>query len=299
MIGFIVNPVAGNGQGKTEWSRLERSLRGQGADYRVRETSEEGEAQKLAIELIQKEGVRKIIAVGGDGTVNEVVNGIQQSGHACLFGHVAAGSGNDFARAHGEMEHPWRSVERMMAEDAKRTIDLLKINGRVAVNAVGAGLDGQVAKATNEACYKKWLNQWGLGGAAYVISLIKVLFSYQPCDVTLMVDGQRHTLKKVWLITIANIPNYGGGMLICPQAVPDDGQADICVVGNIGRWGLLRAFPLIYTGGHVRHRGIQFFRGHHIEIQSQRSLFVHADGEVIANTPVTVEVVPRCQAICV
>lgn len=92
MLGFIVNPVSGNGKGKTVWEHLERALRGQGAHFIMRQTSGEGEAQKLAIELIQKEGVKKLIAVGGDGTVHEVINGIQKSGQNCVFGHVAVNS---------------------------------------------------------------------------------------------------------------------------------------------------------------------------------------------------------------
>lgn len=288
MIGVIVNPVSGNGKEAAAWGRQERALMQHGVIYRVRKTSEEGEAQKLAIELIQKEGVRKIIAVGGDGTVNEVINGIRKSGQECLFGHVAAGSGNDFARGHGLSKDAWQTTERFLSEKGKKTIDLLKINGRIAVNAVGAGFDGQVAKTTNEAWYKKWLNHCKLGRFAYVLSVMRVLFSYQPCDVALTVDGQTNRLEKVWLIAVANIPNYGGGMLICPGAVPDDGQAEVCVVSNVSRWVLLKTFPMIFTGAHVQHPGVRFFQGRQIKIEADRPLIVHADGEVVAKTPITV-----------
>ena len=145
MLGFIVNPVSGNGKGKTVWEHLERALRGQGAHFIMRQTSGEGEAQKLAIELIQKEGVKKLIAVGGDGTVHEVINGIQKSGQKCIFGHVAAGSGNDYARGHGVPADPLKALEKVMSNRGEQWIDLLKINGRVAINLIGVAIAARVS----------------------------------------------------------------------------------------------------------------------------------------------------------
>ncbi|KQL46896.1 hypothetical protein AN963_18585 [Brevibacillus choshinensis] len=298
MIGFIVNPVAGNGKGKEIWDHLEQNLRQQGAVYHVRKTSREGEAENLAVELIEKEGVNKIIAVGGDGTVHEVVNGMYQTGKGCLLGHVAAGSGNDFSRGHSLSNDPIQAIERIMSDKREKVIDLLKINGRLAVNSVGAGFDGEVAKTTNEASYKKWLNRFKLGKVAYIWSVIRVLCTYRPCPVTLTVDGKVIPFERAWLITIANIPNYGGGMLICPGAVSDDGFAEICVVSNVGRLGLLRAFPQIFTGAHVNHPKIRFFRGRQILVETQRPLFVHADGEIVAQTPICVEILPKSLRIC-
>jgi diacylglycerol kinase (ATP) len=297
MLGFIVNPVAGNGRGAAVWKRLEAELKRRGAVYRVRMTSKEGEAKKLAAELLQKEEVTHIVAVGGDGTVNEVINGICESGISCPFGHVPAGSGNDFARGHNLPSDPLQALERILAAGKQKRIDLLRFNGRLAVNAVGAGFDGQVAKTTNEAGYKRWLNRVKLGMLSYVISMLRVLFSYQPCRVVLTVDGKQEQLENVWLIAVANIPNYGGGMVICPGAVPDDGLAEVCVVSSVSRLNLLRAFPLIYRGAHVRHPAVRFFRGHYIRIQAEKALVVHADGEVAAVTPVTVEVAKQRQVV--
>ncbi|MDA5109446.1 diacylglycerol/lipid kinase family protein [Brevibacillus thermoruber] len=297
MLGFIVNPVAGNGRGAVVWKRLETELKRRGAVYRVRMTSKEGEAKKLAAELLQKEEVTHIVAVGGDGTVSEVINGISESGICCPFGHVPAGSGNDFARGHNLPSDALQALERILAAGKQKRIDLLRVNGQLAVNAVGAGFDGQVAKITNEAGYKRWLNRVRLGTLSYVISMLRVLVSYQPCRVMLTVDGKQEQLENVWLIAVANIPNYGGGMLICPGAVPDDGLAEVCVVSGVSRWALLRAFPLIYRGAHVRHPAVRFFRGRHIRIQAENPLVVHADGEVADVTPVTVEVARQRQVV--
>lgn len=298
MLGFVVNPVAGNGRGLLVWKRLEKELVRRRIGFRVKMTTEQGEAKKLAESLLRKEEVSKVIAVGGDGTVNEVMNGIKEAGRSCPFGHIPAGSGNDFARGHSLERDPVLALEHILADHANKAIDLLQVNGQIAVNAVGAGFDGQVAKTTNEAVYKKWLNRLGLGKIAYVMSVIRVLLSYRTCRVKLHIDGRENELNEVWLIAVANIPNYGGGMLICPDAVPDDGKAEVCVVSGVSRWALLCAFPMIYKGTHVSHPGVRFFQGRRIVIESERELIVHADGEVIASTPIAVEVTPQRQVIC-
>ncbi|MBY0054283.1 diacylglycerol kinase family lipid kinase [Brevibacillus agri] len=299
MVGFIVNPVAGNGKGKRVWERIEPAVNGLGAVFSVRETLGEGDAEKLAKELIQKEGVNKIIAIGGDGTVHGVLNGIYQSGQACKFGLVPAGSGNDFARAHGIVNDPSEAVERILSEKAERRIDLMLMNGRIAANSIGAGFDAQVAKATDAAQYKAWLNRYGLGGLAYVISVLRELRNFKPGHLSLQVDGQTIDKSGVWLVTAANIPNYGGGMKICPMAVADDGLTDICVVSNASRGELLRAFLKIYTGTHVTHPKVSFFRGSQVTIETAVPLMVHADGELMGETPVQVKMLPGQQVIFV
>ncbi|MEJ8547361.1 diacylglycerol/lipid kinase family protein [Brevibacillus borstelensis] len=298
MFGFIVNPVAGNGRGLLVWNRPQKELERRRAIFRVKMTAKQGEAKKMAVELLQKEEVSKIIAVGGDGTVNEVISGMKMAGIPCTFGHIPAGSGNDFARGHSLPSDPVAVLEHILAEGEGKAIDLFRVNGQIAVNAVGAGFDGEVAKVTNEAAYKSWLNRWRLGKLSYIISVIRVFLSYQTCRVTLRVDGQETILDSVWLVAVANIPNYGGGMLICPGAVPDDGMAEVCVVCNVSRWSLISAFPMIFTGSHVHHPGVRFFRGQQIVIESERELKVHVDGEVSESTPITVEVEHRKQMIC-
>jgi diacylglycerol kinase (ATP) len=293
MLGFIVNPVSGNGRGTAVWRQLKEELGRRKIPFVVRMTSMEGEAKQLAVEVLQKEGVTKIVGVGGDGTVNEVVNGIHEAQVACMFGHVPAGSGNDFARGHNLPRDPIQALERILQGHENEEIDLLQINGMVAINSVGAGLDGQVAKTANRARYKRWLNALKLGVLSYFLAVVRVLLTYKPCTVTVTVDSRQETLQNVWLIAVANIPNYGGGMMICPGAVPDDGSADICVVSHANRWSLLRAFPLIYSGKHVHHPAVRFFRGKTIAIQSERPLVVHADGELAGVTPITVNVAKR------
>ena len=298
MLGFVVNPTAGNGRGREVWKQVEQALSERCAVYRVRETTGMGEAEELAVELIQKEGVTKMIAVGGDGTVHEVINGIQKTGKTCEFGLIAAGSGNDFARGHGLAHDPMQAMERILRGDGGKTIDLLRFQQRFAVNAIGAGFDAEVAKNANEAPYKGWLGRLRMGWAAYLLSVLRVVRTYQPCDLTLFVDDNMFRLSKVWLVAVANIPNYGGGLKICPGAVSDDGEAEICVVNNIGKWSLLTALPLIFTGSHGRLSSVCFYRGRNIRIESSVPLKVHADGEDAGETPLAIEIAPGRQPIC-
>ncbi|WP_134683591.1 diacylglycerol/lipid kinase family protein [Brevibacillus migulae] len=288
MIGFVVNPAAGNGRGKRAWEKVRRELIKEKVEYQARITEKSGEARQLTQELLRQGHLEKIVAIGGDGTLNEVVNGLVDSGADCLLGHIPAGSGNDFARAYHLPMEPvaaWKCIE---AGEGEKTIDLLMMNDRVAVNAIGAGFDGKIAKTANEASYKKMCNQVGLGKLAYIISMLRVLFSYRPCDLTLTIEDELHECKQAWMIVVSNIANYGGGMQICPHAVSDDGRAEVCVISNISRWQLLRAFPKIFTGEHTSHPAVRFYHGRSIRVESEDSLDVHADGEAIAKTPVTV-----------
>lgn len=293
MIGFIVNPVSGNKRGEKVWKQIQKVLEAEKVAYEVRVTSKKGEARELARALLAQGNLKKIVAVGGDGTVNEVVNGWFDAEANCLFGHIPTGSGNDFARAHRIPMEPLAAWKEIAAGEGERTIDLLCLNKRIAVNAVGAGFDGQIAQTANEAYYKKICNWLRLGAVAYSISVLRVLFSYQPGTVYLEIDGEIFEQHDVWMITVSNVANYGGGMLISPQALPDDGLADICLIRKLGRWELLRAFPKIFTGGHVNHPAVQFYRGKEIKVSSELPLLAHADGEVVAETPIQVELLPQ------
>lgn len=154
-----------------------------------------------------------------------MINGIHAAGSTCKLAHIAAGSGNDFARRHRLPATPVKTLEKILQakeDEEDKAVDLLQANGRMAINSVGTGFDGAVAREANKAWYKKWLNQWKLGVLSYIITVIRVLFYYQPCTISLNIDGKEERLSNVWLIAAANIPNYGGGMLICPDADDQD-----------------------------------------------------------------------------
>jgi len=161
----------------------------------------------------------------------------------------------------------------------------------IAVCSVGAGFDGKVAFETNRAAYKRWLNRLRLGALAYPLAMLAALAAYKPCPVRVIVDGQAFDYDAVWLVAVANVATYGGGMRICPRARPDDGLADVCVVHQIGRLKFLRYFPRVYSGRHIELPGVSLHRGRRVEICADRPLFVHADGEYAGETPLEIRVI--------
>ncbi len=328
MIGFVVNPASGNGRGRKVWQQLEAVLRNREVSYMVRFTRGRLDAEQFALEWARDSiEVTIIVAVGGDGTVYEVANGIysasvyletnritqsNQAAHPdpsyvpisthCTksLGHIPAGSGNDYARAHGIPSQPVFALEIVLSSTPNiRCIDLIKMNDRIAVNSIGVGLDGRIARVTNEASYKRLLNRLKLGRLSYVLSLVRVLFTYRTSSTALSIDGEPILADKVWFIATANIPYYGGGMQICPLADPVSGQAELCIVSAIHRVELLRVFPQVYKGTHIHHKGVTFYRGRSIQIDAKEALDIHMDGEMAGTTPVTIEVLPAILSIII
>lgn len=285
---FIVNRVSGNGRGLVRWSKVESVLKEKGIPYRVAFTERPGHATELAREAV-KMGVRAVVAVGGDGTVNEVGNGLVKTD--VPLGYIPAGSGNDFATAQGVPKDPVQALHRVL-KHVPRRVDTADFGGRAMISSIGVGFDGQVAKTVNAS---KWKERLGKG--SYALGVIQELHRFQPTRVTLEVDGQVLQEKDVWLIAIANISCYGGGMKICPEAKNDDGLLDICLVRGVSRWKLLGLFPLVFAGKHVDYPYVVMMRGSRIQVSADLPLVVHADGEVIGETPVSVSVQPQSLTI--
>jgi YegS/Rv2252/BmrU family lipid kinase len=296
---FIVNPVAGNGKGRKVWRTIETILLRDHIPYAVHMTSRPKEAIELASRLA---GLKPpaMIAVGGDGTLGEVAQGLTKQGSGIPLFYIPAGSGNDFAREYRIPLDPEEAIAQLLAAvrdpaggtPAYAPIDLLRYGDLWAVNNLGAGLDGFVIKLTNEAKYKRWMNRIGLGTLVYPLSLLRALITYRPVTATVTVDGREQTYRKLWFCAVTNIRYFGGGMCIAPQARPDDGYADVCIVSGISRLGLLLAFPRVYKGTHTRLKAVSFLRGRRIRIESDKPLMIQADGEYAGQTPAVMELAP-------
>jgi len=312
MLHFILNPAAGNGKSLRVWRRIEPLLERSGAPHAVHMTKAAGEAvgicKKLAESAAANGGKPVIVVVGGDGTLREAALGLLDAGggsplHAPALSFIPAGSGNDFARGHGIPLDPVKALSNLLeAVRAGRTrrIDVIRTaGGDSALSSYGAGLDAAVAVAVNRSPLKRLLGSVRLGRLAYVFLLIRVLVAYRPVDASLEVDGKRHRLKRIWLVSVSNIPSYGGGMKINPDAAPDDGQLDVCVVQGITRLRLLTAFPLVYQGKHSSIAGVSFFRGSRIRLEAASPLAVHADGEDDGATPLDIRAEHRALEIVV
>jgi lipid kinase, YegS/Rv2252/BmrU family len=302
---FIINPAAGNGKSMRVWRRIRPLLERSGIRHELHVTARPGDTAEICRRLAANAGtadragmpLRDVIAViGGDGTLREAALGLLASGSGSdaparrpALAFIPAGSGNDFARGHGIPLDPVKALSNLLdalREGRSRRIDVIRSEGGgAALSSYGAGLDAAVAVAVNRSPLKRLLGRIRLGRLAYVFLLVRVLAAYRPVDAVLEVDGKRHRLKKIWLVSVSNIPSYGGGMRINPDADPDDGRLDVCVVQGITRMRLLTAFPRVYSGSHGAIAGVSFYRGRRIRLEPASSLAVHADGEDAGATP--------------
>ncbi|MEO3947329.1 diacylglycerol kinase family protein [Gorillibacterium sp. CAU 1737] len=319
MIGFVINPVSGNGRGTKVWRQVEKELRKRGIPHEARFTEGAGDAEQLAREMARSGVFRTIAAVGGDGTVNEVVTGLISAAGAggaslekelrwtgalvgCSFSYIPAGSGNDFARSHGIPEEPIAALNVLLDAafgGASFDMDLLRLGETVAASSISCGFDAQVAITTNQASYKRWLNLIGAGKLAYVLSVLRVLFTYRPAALTLRVDGRESRFERVWLVAVSNLPYYGGGFRINPSANATDGLASVCVAFGLTRWQLLRLFPLVLSGKHVGHPAVRFFAGQRVDLFPEKPLPVQADGDPVLEDRLSIEVIPGVLPVAV
>ncbi|QQK76082.1 diacylglycerol kinase family lipid kinase [Salicibibacter cibarius] len=284
MYHFIVNKVSGNGRGLAIWKDVEKILAHKQLNYRVFFTSYPLHATEISKEI--KNGV--IIVIGGDGTIHEVINGLKTSKNIPM-GIIAAGSGNDFARA---LNIPMNTVEAFesILAGTERTVDIGRIGDKSCATVIGIGFDGKVAQTVNASKTKKWMRFLRLGRMSYIISVFKVLFNYKPANISIKIDDQTEEMTDVWLVAVANFPYYAGGMAICPNANGNDGYFELCVVHGMSKLQFIRTFPGVFKGKHISHPSIKMLTGKQIEISSSSAMIVHGDGEIIGQTPIKINI---------
>ncbi|MGQ0607708.1 MAG: diacylglycerol/lipid kinase family protein [Chloroflexota bacterium] len=290
----IINPTAGGGHTvrAVGWMRERLAARSEG---RLEVTRRAGDAEAIAADATDA-GHDRIIAVGGDGTVQEVVNGILSAGGAAELGIVPLGSGNDLARSLGlpfELGSAWRVA---IGRDTRLIDAGLASNGAAAqrwfASAGGIGFDAQVAAAM--------AGRRGLraGRVGYLLTTLTELRRFENRRLHLTIDGQAVT-RDVLFVAIANGAYYGGGMHIAPSARADDGQLDVCIVGDVSRLTVLRQLPNLYRGTHVNHPAVEMRSGASIEADGDRRTRIHLDGEPFGTLPLRVSLDRRVLAVAV
>ena len=279
----IVNPTAGGGRAGrlVPWLRERLGLR---PEARLEVTTHAGHAERLAAEAAPVHD--RIVAVGGDGTVQEIINGMLASGGGASLGIVPTGSGNDLARSLRLPTEPGAAWTVAVGEGV-RPLDLGQAsNGREGArwfgSAGGIGFDAGVATAMSSR------SGWQRGRAGYLLTTLAELRRFENREVEIVIDGSA-SRRRVLFIAIANGEYYGGGMRIAPGAVTDDGLLDVCIVGDISRLTALRQLPNLYRGTHVAHPQVELVQARSLSIEGDARTLVHLDGEPFGTLPLTVE----------
>jgi YegS/Rv2252/BmrU family lipid kinase len=286
---IIVNPNAGNGKGEKDWARISELLTKEKIHYAVIFTERKGHAIHLTLEALEA-GYRKIITVGGDGTLNEVVNGVYTS-KSCkpidiTLSLIPVGTGNDWGRMFGIPLDYERAVQ-IIGENKILVHDIGKVsfyNGtekkeRYFINIAGLGFESVVVSKTN---YQK---DRGHGGKLiYFYNLLTSLMSYKNTQAEIVIDGET-IHADVFSINIGNGRYCGGGMRQTPNAVPDDGFLDVTVINGMGKFEIIRNLKILYDGTILSHPKIQGYRCKNIKVSSDSVLHTEADGESLGHTP--------------
>ena len=303
MITFIVNEASGRGRGGKIWRALRREMLEQELPFRAWCTRSPGEATALAQLACQDaQELQKLVVVGGDGTVNEVLNGISDFAQIAL-GVVPIGSGNDFVRGLGLPRDPRAALERVFAASGDARIDL----GQVCVDgqaprrfgiSAGIGMDAWVCAQVDASRAKAGLNRFGLGSFSYGLMTLSAAWNLETANgnVTFTTPYGRHRqdLSNLIFLACMNFPWEGGGVPIAPEASAVDGCFSVCFAENLGRSQVFAKLPLLALGRHPHTEGVTLLKASRVEVQLEMPLYVHADGEVPGRVRrVTFDVLPQ------
>ena len=287
---FLVNPAAENGAAGRRWPELAHEAASLGLQGETRFSERPGHLTELAREAAADADL--LVAVGGDGTVNEVVNGI--AGLDVELALIPRGTGGDFVRTFGIPRKLDRAVE-VALRGRTRAIDLGRGRYRswagedeesYFANIASAGMSGAIAKRTNE-------TSKALGGkVSYAWATVAVFSRWRSDEVRVRVDGTEQA-GRMHDVIVANGRYLGGGMKMVPEAEPDDGLLDVLLIGDLTKRDLLLTMPKTYRGKHLPHPKATLLRGTTVEIDAPEPLPVELDGEQPGTTPVRFEIVPR------
>ncbi|MBA3447776.1 MAG: diacylglycerol kinase family lipid kinase [Pseudaminobacter sp.] len=302
-VGVIMNPVAGGGRQRKAWPQIAAMLAGSFAGYEMRETEEPGDAAALAREFAG-EGFDLVIAAGGDGTISEVADGLLQikaeAGTRTALGILPCGTGADFARGLEIPQDAGASVRRIAAGNLRQLdagrVSFINDDGRLMlrhfVNIASLGISGAIDRAVNAEKRRGAISAKGFFLWRTVIEFLRYRFE----DVRIAIDDGEPFEARMALVAVANGKFFGGGMMIAPDAEPDDGQFDIVVLRAAGKLGLIRDIRLLYGGRHRDHPAITILRGRKVTVEpigaAANAPLIDIDGESPGRGPATFEILP-------
>ena len=283
----LVNPAAGRGRAARVRPAVEEFLRGQGAQAVFAEAISGSDTQRRAREAAAA-GYTHIVALGGDGTFHQILNGA--FGQDVVLGLIPAGGGNDIARALDLPADPIAAAHSLLRAPA-RAVDVLRVRSANApetlyIAAGGLGLDAEAARLANGR-YRQLP-----GILRYIAAALAAFRGFRPFVLELEVDGAR-TSATALLIAVANSPSYGSGVIVAPSAQLDDGWMDLMFVAPLNWTQILDGLMLALRTGDIRWPEITRMRAQRVRLSADRSALFHGDGEILAEVPVEIELLPQ------
>ena len=301
----VVNPRSGNGRTAREWRAIERALGQAYPHMSVAFTRMRREATQLVRNAL-REGHHEIIAIGGDGTINEAVNGFFDVNGAispdAVFGYVTSGTGGDFRKTFGVAEGADAAVAHLKSAPV-RAIDVGRLscltrNGepqvRYFANIASFGMSGMVVDSVNRARIAKLFG----GKFAFAFHSALDLLTYRDRVVRIIVDGEYDEIAPVSTVAVANGRFFGGGMHVAPGAAIDDGMFDVIILGSAPKGQAMADMKLLYTGEHIHKPYVRVLRGRKVvavPVAETRGkpVLIETDGEAAGRLPATFEILPK------
>jgi lipid kinase, YegS/Rv2252/BmrU family len=281
---FIVNPAAGKGRTLKRIPEITSYFKGSENECIIEVTKYPGHATEIAAEYSSRDNYR-IYSVGGDGTLNEVLNGMVGSG-SCLA-TIPSGSGNDFIKSITE-DNDFNNIITRTIEGEVHSMDCAKVNDNYFINIASLGFDGQVVYNTQ---YFKKLPLVS-GRMAYIMGILATIILCKKNTLDIKIDDASMKIKTL-LIAVGNGRYYGGGMLALPSANISDGLFEICLAERMSRPRILRLFPKYIKGQHASIEGVHFYKGKKVEIKSETPIVMNSDGEISIVTSAVFEIIPN------
>ncbi|MBR0224282.1 MAG: diacylglycerol kinase family lipid kinase [Bacteroidales bacterium] len=295
----IVSSRSGGGKARHDWPEIANLLKTKSIEYKEKITDHACHAVELAREAL-REGFRKLLVVGGDGAMHEVLNGLYSQAEvppsSVLLGLIPVGSGNDWSRLHRIPADYRQAVELIAAADRHtRVQDVACVRTRTdgvpckryMVNIGGLGFDSEVCRRFDRAKAKGHA-----GDRQYLKSLLSGFLSYKPLRFHVTVDGADFYDGTAFSVALGIGRYCGGGMRQTPDAIPDDGLINVTVVGKLSKWKFLSKVPSLFKGDIYRHKEVRHTLGRQVEISAAPFSYIEVDGEPAGVTPVRIDVIP-------
>lgn len=289
MYHIIINPASRSGKGLRIWQReVEPVLKSEKVPYEVHFSEEKGGIAKTVASLAAssaKDSQLTLIILGGDGTMNEAIQGIP-TGADVTLGYIPTGSSNDLARDLGIPQKPGAALDLILHTGKPRPMDLGRLtypdgeSRRFSVSC-GLGYDAAVCEEVQRSRFKTVLNKIGLGKLSYLVIALKQLFATKAVSGRLSLDNSEPIdIGSILFVAGMNHRFEGGGFMFCPEADDSDGILDLCAAGNLPKLLVLLALPTAFKGKHYRFKGIIPYRAEQFILEADTPLWVHTDGEV-------------------